>query len=35
MPLYPTDTRANEYDEDEFVLEQARARAWAQWGGYA
>jgi len=24
MPLYPADTYANEYDEDEFVLECAR-----------
>jgi len=29
MPLYPADTYANEYDEDEFVLECAREDGYA------
>lgn len=29
MPLYPVDTYANEYDEDEFIFQSARDDGYA------
>lgn len=29
MPLYPVDAYANEYDEDEFILQSARENGYA------